>query len=416
MKKSILIINFEMKQFAGSEINAATIAKRFKELGYKVYMLAMYFEDPLYSAVKDSFDEIIDIKKNDFDFSNIEFDIVWAHHSFLLNWLIFENKIKAKKVIVSSLSPVVPFEFIPQYANDLSLVLANSQETKEQLIKEGIKDVYLLENYSFKKYFEQKNEVKELKNIAIVSNHIPDEVMEAKQLLEDGTYNVDIYGMAGKHELIDDKILKKYDLIITIGKTVQYAMSLEIPVYVYDIHGGAGYLTLENLEKNRAKNFSGRGFERKDSNEIYNDITQNFKKTLGMLHDIKEYAYTNFCFEDNIDKIIEKIDQKADINLDDVRKKYQIEKRKLLIPRQLEDYLVEKYENILRVERHELYNEIKRLTKSEENMRKAIIEKDELIKQQETHLENIENSIFGKCMKIARRLKKGKGKKSNNEV
>ena len=36
MKKSILIINFEMKQFAGSEINAATIAKRFKELGYKV--------------------------------------------------------------------------------------------------------------------------------------------------------------------------------------------------------------------------------------------------------------------------------------------------------------------------------------------------------------------------------------------
>lgn len=194
MQKNILITNFEMRQFTGSEINAATIAKRFKELGYRVYMLAMYFDDPLYSEVKDNFDEIIDIKKNEFDFTSVEFDLVWVHHSFLLNWLIFENQIRAKKIIVSSLSPVVLFEYIPNYANELSLVLANSEETKEQLIKEGIKEVFLLENYSFKSYFEQENVVKELKNIAIVSNHVPDEVMKAKEMLENAGYNVQIYG------------------------------------------------------------------------------------------------------------------------------------------------------------------------------------------------------------------------------
>lgn len=411
MSKNVLITNFEMRQFTGSEINAATIAKRFKELGYKVYMLAMYFDDPIYSKVKDNFDEIIDIKKNDFDFSNIEFDIVWVHHSFLLNWLIFENKIKAKKIIVSSLSGVVLFEFIPQYANDLSLVLANSEETKEQLVKEGIKEVYVLENYSFKKYFKQKNEVKELKNIAIVSNHVPEEVMEAKKMLEGSGYNVELYGMAGKKELINDEILKKYDAIISIGKTVQYAMSLQIPIYVYDIHGGEGYLTLENIEKNRNKNFSGRGFEKKSAEQIYKEIVNNFEEALRITPKIKEYAYNNFCFENNMDKILEIINKKEDVNLDKIRDKYKNNVREELITRGMANYLIEKYEDILRIERHELYTEIKRLTKAEEELRKVIIEKDELIKEQgelikikDEQISNMENSFFEKCGQTVKKI------------
>ena len=337
---------------------------------------------------------------------------MWAHHTFLLNWLIFENKIKAKKIIVSSLSPVVPFEFIPKYANKLSLVLANSEETKEQLLKEGIEEVYVLENYSFKSYFEQENEVKKLKNIAIVSNHVPDEVMQAKKLLEDSEYNVQIYGVAGKKELINDEILKKYDAVISIGKTVQYAMSLQIPIYVYDIHGGEGYLSLENLEKNRLKNFSGRGFNKKSAEEIYNEIIQGFEEALRIAPEIKKYAYEKFCFENNIDKILEVIENKDEINLEVIRKEYT---RDLLITKQLSDYLIGKYEDILRVDKHKLYTEIKRLTTSEENLRNAVIEKDELIKEQgeiikeqEKYIKKIDDSIFVKCIKFVKRLKPGK--------
>lgn len=412
MQKSILITNFEMRQFTGSEINAATIAKRFKELGYKVYMLAMYFEDPIYSEFKDNFDEIIDITKNEFNFSDIEFDILWVHHSFLLNWLIFENEIKAKKVIVSSLSPVVPFEFIPKYANDLSLILANSKETKEQLIKEGIKEVYVLENYSFKSYFEQENQVKELRNIAIVSNHVPDEVMNAKKMLEDTGYNVELYGMAGKRELINDKILKKYDVVISIGKTVQYAMSLQIPIYVYDVHGGEGYLTLENIEKNRIKNFSGRGFGKKSAEEIYREIIHGFEKALEITYEIKKYAYNNFCFENNINKILELIEQKENVNLDAIREQYKDNKREVLITKSIANYLIEKYEDILRIERHQLYTEIKRLTTNEENLRKILIEKDELIKKQEEHMKQQEKNLTeingSKIWKLIRKLKSRK--------
>lgn len=425
MQKNVLITNFEMRQFTGSEINAATIAKRFKELGYKVYMLAMYFDEPLYSEIKDCFDVIIDTKKNDFDFSNIEFDILWVHHSFLLNWLIFEYNIKAKKIIVSSLSGIVNFEFVPQYANELSLVLANSEETKDALIKEGIKEVYVLENYSFKKYFQEKNEVNSLRNIAIVSNHVPEEVMQAKEMLEKAGYNVEIYGMQGIKTLINDEILKKYDTIISIGKTVQYAMSLQIPVYVYDIHGGEGYLTLDNLEKNRTKNFSGRGFNKKNSELIYKEIVEEFEKALKITPEIKKYAYDNFCFENNIDKILEIIESKPEVDLVTIRDKTQ-NKREMLISKGMAQYLIEKYEDILRIERHNLYTEIKRLSNNEEELRTMVVEKDNLIqkqgevinqqelaiKRQEELIREYKNSISGKFYRAWRRIVNGRRNKN----
>ena len=66
--KKVLITNFAIVQFAGSEINCVTIAKRLKELGYEVYIAALEFGPPIYDIVKDDFDGIIHLLENDFDF------------------------------------------------------------------------------------------------------------------------------------------------------------------------------------------------------------------------------------------------------------------------------------------------------------------------------------------------------------
>ena len=98
--------------------------------------------------------------------------------------------------------------------------------------------------------------------------------------------------------------------------------------------------------------------------------------------------------------------------MDRLKEKYKIVIRSLLIPRQLEDYLVEKYEDILRVTKHELHKEISRLTESEENLRQAVIEKDKLIKAQEDiikaqeeGLDKIEKMKIWKYIKIIKRKK-----------
>lgn len=419
MEKSILITNYELINFTGSELNTMTIAKRFKDMGYKVYVLAMYTGEPLLSKTKDCYNEVINLINDEFDFSNIEFDIVWAHHSFLLSWLIFEKKLKAKKVIVSSLSAKEYFEAIPEYANDLSLIIANSQETKMQLEQEGIEDVYLLENYSFRKYFERNIQVKELKNIAIITNHITEELMQAKEILINNKYNVVLYGFQGKRELITDKVLEQYDAIVTIGKTVQYAMSLKIPVYVYDIFGGEGYLTLENIEKNRSRNFSGRGFDKKTPQKIYEEITENFPKALTILDNLKEYAQENFCFEDKIDNVCELLEQKPSLNLDEFRHLHRGEVRLLMQAKQMYVNVENKYVPIkgeLKDKEREINNLNERFLAIEKARENLLREKEQLETEKENltkenkrvndEFENYKNYVENlKCYKIHKKLK-----------
>ena len=54
--KKILITNFSIVNFAGSEINCITIAKRLKELGYEVYIASLEFGSPIYDVVKNDLD------------------------------------------------------------------------------------------------------------------------------------------------------------------------------------------------------------------------------------------------------------------------------------------------------------------------------------------------------------------------
>jgi len=78
---------------------------------------------------------------------------------------------------------------------------------------------------------------------------------------------------------IEDKVLENYDLVITIGKTVNYCLALGVPVYCYDWFGGSGYLNPGNFAINKRHNFSGRDSFRKLSGEaIFREITQNTLK------------------------------------------------------------------------------------------------------------------------------------------
>ena len=100
--------------------------------------------------------------------------------------------------------------------------------------------------------------------------------------------------------------------------------------------------------------------------------------------------------------------------MDKIRAEYKNNIREVLNTKGMATYLIEKYEDILRIERHELYTEIRRLTESEENLRNAVIDKDKLIKEQENIINNqkeyMNSTILGKCIKIARKFKHRKEK------
>jgi hypothetical protein len=192
-----------------------------------------------------------------------------------------------------------------------SVVLANSYETADTL-KKLLKDkkIRVLGNPAPRNFFDKRviEPKTKLKNILVVSNHVPKELPGALNTLltQKVVGRVDYLGVDSKHRLLTPDMLRGYDLVITIGKTVQYALAAGIPVYVYDRFGGPGFLTNENFSTTFWYNFSGRGFEnaRKSSHQIYVDIKKNYVTRAAEFYDLQHKYADLFSLDKNMSSIL----------------------------------------------------------------------------------------------------------------
>lgn len=304
MKTKILILNSFLRAYTGSEIVTLDLAKTFKKLGFEVSVATFELSNPLYNKFQESG---LDVQIIYTLSSNIEYDLIWAHHFTTIEYCIFEKNISAKKIIFSSLSSYLPLESPPLIMDKISLFLANSAETKDNLSKNyGIPDKYIriFPNPVSEDFFSFEKELnRELNYIAIISNHIPTEILNTIPMLENKNIHVDVYGLGFKEELITPEILLKYDAVITIGKTVQYSLSLGVPVYCYDIWGGVGWLTQENIEAAENYNFSGREIKnkKKEPIQILNELISYSKDDFSFY---KEFAKNRYRMLDCITNIL----------------------------------------------------------------------------------------------------------------
>ena len=274
--KKVLILNSFIKKYTGSEIMTLELARTFYELGYNVSVAGFDLGNPLVSEFNSLPIKIINIynlKDNEF------YDVIWAHHFITLEYCLLDKKILSNKIIFSSLSPYTALECPPFILDRVSIFLANSSETKNKLINMGISSdsIHLFPNpvpsyfFNFKKHFENK----EIRKIAIISNHLPQELLEFFQMCTNSYISVDIIGIGFKEKLVTPSLLLNYDAIITIGKTVQYCLSLGIPVYCYDMFGGSGWITSKNIEENSKYNFTGRESKtKKEPIQIFKEIQE----------------------------------------------------------------------------------------------------------------------------------------------
>ena len=134
-----------------------------------------------------------------------------------------------------------------------------------------------------------------IKKIAIISNHIPEELIDFAQAV-DGKWSVDLIGVQYEPRRMNAKNIAAYDLIITIGRTVQACFAMGTPVYVYDRFGGPGYISKDNFKQAKENNFSGRGFSRRSCKELMQDIEDGYALNslrLEKLHDIAKELFNH---------------------------------------------------------------------------------------------------------------------------
>lgn len=295
----ILLLTNHLINFGGSELQILELYRFFKQHQCKVNIFASGYGHPIIN-----FFDVSDILQDPSEIILEKYNIIWNQHFVLPR--LFKNKNQKCNAIIFSvhLSPYEPLEFcsVPcMLALDNIHFIANSYETRDKLLSLGVnKPIHISFNAAPNDYLTD-DIPKELRKIAIVSNHYKGELREAAEILAKD-YQVDIYGRnGGKIEIVTPELIKKYDCIISIGKTVQYSILANRPIYVYDHFGGSGYLNKENYDKAIYYNFSGRGFERKDAKTIVKEIKNGFNDNI---HFIKSRDKSRFILDHLLAKLL----------------------------------------------------------------------------------------------------------------
>lgn len=310
----ILLTNHHLVHYAGSELVTLDIATEFQEQGWNVTVATFRLGGDMERHFYERGIEVSNVLHQ--SLSKTEFDIVWSHHYPVLIKCLFEDKIKTKVLILSSLSPYEPIEAIPFFNFQSDLILCNSEETKSQIIKDSnfsdfdAKKIFLFKNSVRSNWFENyvNKDNLELNNIAIVSNHPPEELLDVIDIFKTKKINTDLIGILGKRKLVNIDVLTSYDAVITIGRTVQHCMCLGIPVFCYDHFGGPGWLTPENLQRAEWFNYSGRCcYQRFQAEELVDNLMNGFIKNITNISFFRNYAIEHYSLTKNIKTVLDAI-------------------------------------------------------------------------------------------------------------
>ena len=301
---SALVACSRLVEFAGAEIATLEIAEALHDLGVEVELAALEIGPPIEAEIASLGIKYIDLGTT--PIGEREYDLAWVSHNVVAYHLFLRDRLKVKTGIYSSHSYFEPIETPPSLSLKFSHYAVNSEENLSHFISsypELSDRVSVFPNScperflnAYRSHFDNK-----LRSLAVVSNHPPEEIMELTNVLRSDGVTVDLIGVHGRKLRITPDVLSQYSAILTIGKTVQYGLAIGTPVFCYDRFGGPGWITLQNIDSARAKNFSGRCTPvRRQTDKIVADLSAGFSLAASQREQLRAIALMNFDLKRNL--------------------------------------------------------------------------------------------------------------------
>lgn len=279
----VLVMTNHLKWFGGSEIVALQIAQSLAALGDEVTLASNIISAPLA-------DHATGLSLTD-DVAGLDlaaFDLVWCQHD-LLSLVPLSAFEKASRegvphIAYASLSPFEPYEHIDGISARALLadVYANSSETADAIARSSTlkrDDIHVFHNAAPAAFWRRPASMQSaaLRTLLLVSNHLPKELAACAVLLERHGISVRHIGTGGDVRMLDPADLEASDAVVSIGKTISYAIAMGKPAFIYGHFGGDGWLTGDNFAQNRDFNFSGRPHRRRlDPATLAAEITDGY--------------------------------------------------------------------------------------------------------------------------------------------
>lgn len=307
-KKALLCTN-GIVEFGGAPIVVVEVAEYLASRGFETVIAANYVGDPFKAEVERTG---ISITDDPGTLNAFDFDIVWLqnHIAPLLRYELTTGSKKRTTFVFAHLSPTGKLAFPGPILQPLlaDWTLANSEETKSNLVQVGVpeSDICLFPNPAPAAFWTYRKPPSDLRVVRAISNHAPVEVTEALKILGSMGLAVELVGKAGQsYQRVSPELIAETSALITIGKSVQYAIASGVPTYVYDRFGGPGYLSQDNFDIAAATNFSGRCCKRRaNAAMIASEIVDGFSRASRYVMAIPAGTLSKYRLEPHIDQII----------------------------------------------------------------------------------------------------------------
>ena len=290
----VLITQSQLTRLAGSEMVVMELVDHLTARGNRVIVVTHALGEDAATELARS--GLVDVRLSD----DPDLDALltaappiyaWIQHQLVPDALL--TGAVSGPVVFAHLSAQLPIEFplSPAVEGTLGTVIAfNSDETlalqKETGILDSIDDdrIMVLGNPAPDAFATETTAVAReggAPTLLVVSNHIPDEVLEAVDLLGD-RFAVRLVGRelakGAEPTRVRPATIHDADAVLTIGKTVQYALMAGRPVYCYDHFGGPGWLDDDNVGVAQRHNFSGRGFSTRSAEQIAEELASGLEE------------------------------------------------------------------------------------------------------------------------------------------
>ena len=290
--RRLLIATNHLQQIGGSEVVALEAAQYFVGLGCNVTIFANWVGNPMAAIIEAA----IGIRPvtDPTPIRPFTYDMLYVQHQVLglFDYRPTAADRQASRIVLGRLARRGYLESGGWLHDRLlaDLVFANSELTAEHLVRVGhdgpVVNFRNAAPTSFFRPFVFKPPTPH--RILVVTNHSDPSLMEAIGLLRQ-SISVHHIGRSGDEvTLITPEMISESDLVISIGKTVPYALAARIPVYVYDHFGGPGYLDAGNVETAARFNFSGKSARKLSGSEIAADVIENYAKGVAFARDVPQ--------------------------------------------------------------------------------------------------------------------------------
>ena len=245
---------------AGSELFTSELARSVQAKGHQVAIFTFY-KGNFARLIQAQGIQVFDSSELG-DLSRFTPDIVQTNHITCAHYLraVFPLALR-----VHAMLGVIPtLEAPPLDTAAYSLGLAISEEVVDRISRTAFGSG--VEIAVFRNWFDdaaitiaKPSRIIGPIRVVVISNHIAPDLLDAMgSLAANREAKVDYFGTERRSVRIDGSLLTKYDLVISIGRTVLLAAACGVPCIMADIHGSDGLLTVENLDAARTVNFSGR--------------------------------------------------------------------------------------------------------------------------------------------------------------